>query len=274
MKNIGIISILLWVFAYTNAQEPSPLIDKQGKTVQERFLLPKGFQRIEVQENSFAHYLRKLPLKPHGTQVRYFDGAIKSKAGVYCGVIDMEIGKKDLQQCADAVMRLRAEYLFKQKLFQHIHFNFTNGDRADFTKYADGYRASLKGNKVNWVKSANKDDSYANFRKYMDLVFTYAGTLSLSKEMKAVNNIEQIQIGDVFIIGGSPGHAVIVVDMAENLENKDKIFLLAQSYMPAQDIQILLNPQSFTLSPWYSIRFDKELVTPEWTFEKKHLKRF
>jgi len=43
-------------------------------------------------------------------------------------------------------------------------------------------------------------------------------------------NIEEINIGDVFIVGGSPGHAVIVVDMAQN-DNNEKIFLLAQSYI-------------------------------------------
>lgn len=108
----------------------------------------------------------------------------------------------------------------------------------------------------------------------MDLVFTYAGTWSLEKEMQAVKDINQMQIGDVFIKGGSPGHAVIVLDIAENPQTKEKIFLLAQSYMPAQDIQVLINPNDAKLSPWYSINFTNELVTPEWTFEKKQLKRF
>ncbi len=86
-------------------------------------------------------------------------------------------------------------------------------------------------------------------------------------------NLNDIQIGDVFIQGGSPGHAVIVVDMAID-SNQNKVFLLAQSYMPAQDIQILTNPNDRKLSPWYKVNFEGDLETPEWTFKKSDLKRF
>lgn len=272
MKNITCFTIFALFFSLSLAQDN--YIAKEGKTIQERFLLPTGFQRSKVAENSFGAYLRNLPLKPHGTKVKFYNGSIKNKEGVYCEVIDMEIGTKDLQQCADAIIRLRAEYLFKNQQFSKIHFNFTSGDRADYTKYAEGYRTVIKANKVSWVKSGQKDTSYTNFRRYLDLVFTYAGTWSLDREMQAVKNLSQLQIGDVFIKGGSPGHAVIVLDIAENPQTQEKIFLLAQSYMPAQDIQVLINPNDEKLSPWYNIHFANELVTPEWTFEKKHLKRF
>ena len=53
-------------------------------------------------------------------------------------------------------------------------------------------------------------------------------------------SIENIEIGDVFIQGGFPGHAIIVVDLAEN-EVGEKCFLVAQSYMPAQEIHVLKN---------------------------------
>ena len=83
-----------------------------------------------------------------------------------------------------------------------------------------------------------------------------------------------MKIGDVFIKGGSPGHCVIVVDMAENRNTGQKVFLLAQSYMPAQDIQILTNQQNDEFSPWYSNDFGDTLETPQWTFSKDELKRF
>ena len=55
-----------------------------------------------------------------------------------------------------------------------------------------------------------------------------------------------------------------------------KVFLLAQSYMPAQQIHILVNPTSRNLSPWYELTETDagKLYTPEWIFEKKDLKRF
>ena len=94
----------------------------------------------------------------------------------------------------------------------------------------------------------------------------------MSKEMQSVA-VNEMKTGDVFIQGGSPGHTVIVVDMAVNSDHK-KLFLLAQSYMPAQDIHILKNPDDETISPWYSADFEGELNTPEWTFKKTDLKRF
>ena len=107
----------------------------------------------------------------------------------------------------------------------------------------------------------------------MDLVFAYSSTLSLDKELKSVD-VDDMQIGDVFIKGGSPGHCVIVVDMAENKSTGQKVFMLAQSYMPAQQTQLLINPNDDNLSPWYSLDFGDNLRTPEWIFSKDQLKRF
>jgi len=61
------------------------------------------------------------------------------------------------------------------------------------------------------------------------------------------------------------------VDVAEN-KTGEKVFLLAQSYMPAQDIQVLKNPNNEHLSPWYSSQITGQLVTPQWTFTKDQMK--
>ncbi|MBC5775113.1 DUF4846 domain-containing protein [Pontibacter sp. KCTC 32443] len=248
-------------------------INPAGRTISERFPEPTGFTRVKAQENSFAAYLQNFKLKPHGAVVHYYNGKVKPNDDVYEAVLDIDVGNYDLQQCADAVMRLRAEYLFKQKRFSDIHFNFTNGFKADYSKWQQGYRVNVNGNTTNWVKKVAPSTAYTSFRDYLKLVFTYAGTKSLEKEMKAIA-IKDIKIGDVFIKGGSPGHAVIVVDMAVNVQTNEKLFLLAQSYMPAQEIQILKNPMSPNLSPWYSTNFTGPLFTPEWTFQKSQLKRF
>ena len=50
--------------------------------------------------------------------------------------------------------------------------------------------------------------------------------------------------------------------------------MMAQSYMPAQDIHVLKNFNNKNNSPWYSIAFDGNLKTPEWTFTKNQLMRF
>lgn len=248
------------------------IVNPEGSTIQNRFNLPNGFERISVAEGSFAQYLRNMTLKPHESVVHYFDGREKG-SDVYEAVIDMDVGERDLQQCADAVMRFRAEYLYGKGFYDKIHFNFTNGFNADYSKWINGYRIAVEGNNTYWVKRTSYSDEYTVFRQYMDMVFAYAGTLSLSMELDKVN-IEDMQIGDVFIKGATPGHCVIVMDMAENKSTGEKIFMIAQSYMPAQDIHVLKNYENKKMSPWYNSDFGEELRTPEWTFDKDQLMRF
>lgn len=190
---------------------------------------------------------------------------------MHCAVVDIDVGDKDLQQCADAVMRLRAEYLFETNQYDLLQFNFTSGDVCAWNKWRAGWRPVVDGNSVRWNKSADPSDSYNNFRAYMEMVFTYAGTYSLSQELSS-QSLSGIMPGDLFIEGGFPGHAVIVLDVAENDEG-ERIFLLAQSYMPAQDIHVLRAPgQDF--EPWYRADFGERLKTPEWTFERGDLRKF
>ncbi|MCL6459756.1 MAG: DUF4846 domain-containing protein [Gorillibacterium sp.] len=245
----------------------------EGLTLDTRIQVPAGYERALATEGSFQAYLRTMKLKPHGAKVHYYNGKVKNKRGVYVAVADIAIGDRDLHQCADAVMLLRAQYLYDQQRYEEIHFNFTNGFKAEYAKWREGYRIAVEGNAVTWVKNGTAGDTEPSFRKFMDMVFAYAGTLSLEQELLPIAQ-EDMQIGDVFIIGGSPGHAVIVVDMAVNLVSGEKLYLLAQSYTPAQDTQILANPKDKTLSPWYSLQGAKGVQTPEWTFEENTLRRF
>jgi len=242
-----------------------------GMTIRERYKAPEGFQRVAADSGSFAFYLRHLPLKPDGAEVTYYNGGKKSARGVYKSVVDLPIGNKNLHQCADAVMRFRAEYLWRTGQQNSIHFNFTNGFRVNYSEWLKGGRMVVSGNSTYWKAGSARSNTYDTFWSYMELIFNYAGTLSLSRELKA-RDYPEIQIGDVFIKGGSPGHAVIVVDMVQHPETGEKKFLLAQSYMPAQETQVLLTPQG--TSSWYSISGPGTVDTPEWTFSTDQLKHF
>ena len=255
MKILQIVTFIILVLNSCSSQTETSIINRDGETIFQRFNTPAGYSRVEIAEKSFANYLRTLQLMPFKTKVLYFDGTVKHKPNVYISVVDMEIGTRDLQQCADAVMRLRSEYLYQQKEYDRIHFNFlSDGQPRYYIDYAAG------------------DQSYTKFRKYMDWIFAYANTSSLCDEMVSVP-LDEMQIGDVFIQKGRPyGHAVIVVDMAAS-ETGKKLFMLAQSYMPAQNIQILVNRNNKSISPWYNLKNSK-IVTPEWTFYQNDLKRF
>ena len=186
----------------------------------------------------------------------------------------MDVGTEDLQQCADAVMRLRAEYLFSHKQFSQIHFNYTSGDMVSRDNWRKGLRPIVNGHAITWKQSAQPNDSYDNFKKYLINIFSYCGSLSLSRELKSVTDIHDIQVGDVFIRGGTPGHAEIVLDVAINHKTGKKIFLLAQSYMPAQEIHLLKNAENENLNPWYEEDFGDVLNTPQFSFSRNELMRF
>lgn len=234
---------------------------------------PHNFTALSPPKGSYAHFLQSLPLKPTGTEIKYFDGRIKSHFNDYIAIIDLPIGNKDLHQCADAVIRLRADYLYSIKQYDNIHFDFTNGMTVGYNNWMQGQRIKVEGNNTSWYLAHKPSNTKEDYWAYLEQIWMYAGTLSLSKEMKS-RPLTDIQIGDVFIQGGSPGHAIAVVNIARENETGETIVLLAQSYMPAQDMHILTNPIHKELSPWYSLKDLVELKTPEWTFGPQDLKAF
>jgi hypothetical protein len=239
----------------------------------ERIAPPPGFVREPVEAGSWAHWLRGLPLRPPEAAVKLYTGAPKVNQSAHVAVVDIDVGRRDLQQCADAIMRLRAEWLYAGDHFIDIGFNYTNGVRVPFSRWMHGERPKPQGARVIWARTGTPGSTYASFRAYMDQIFSYAGTASLERELKPVA-VEDVRIGDVFIKGGFPGHAVLVVDVAVHPTTRERRFLLLQSYMPAQDMHILKNPHADDGSAWYRTDFGAELVTPEWTFPRTALRRW
>ena len=235
--------------------------------------VPAGYRRVPLRKGSFGHWLRHPPLKAKGSPVLLHDGTRKRNQSAHVAVLDVDVGTRNLQQCADAVIRLRAEYLYAAGRKADIRFHFTSGHEAVFSSWARGDRPLVQGNRVQWRRRGSADASHASLRRFLDIVFSYAGTLSLARELK-VREPAHLQVGDVFIRGGSPGHAVLVADVAFHPPTGERVFLLVQSYMPAQEIHVLKNPADAGLSPWCRIPTDGPLRTPEWTFRMDELKRF
>ncbi len=288
MQKLCVLFILI-SFGYscsdTNAQQVHPATAPTNnynfvthydskQAIANRIAVPTGFERIAAKPGSFADWLRYLPLKPGKPDVHLYNGKLKDDQNMHYAVVDIDVGTTDLQQCADAVIRLRAEYLYSINDYKNLHFNFTSGQTIEYKKWEEGYRPQVNGNSVKWVKNTPAANDYASFKNYLKIIFTYAGTSSLSKELKPVASLNDIQIGDVFIVGGFPGHAVLVVDVCENKLTHEKLFMIQQSYMPAQEIHILKNYTNSSISPWYSINFADDLETPQWTFKKSQLMRF
>lgn len=267
----------LAITAADTAPPPAPpvsFLDPGGNTIATRFPTPAGYTRTTYAEDTFGHYLRHQQLKPHGTKVFLFNGLEKGNQQAHAAVLDVDVENRDLQQCADAVMRLRAEYLYARERFADIHFNFVSGFNAEYTRWRKGQRIRVKGNQVDWTTGSRATPDYRAFRKYLTMVFSYAGTASLVHELKPKSKAD-IEVGDVLIKGGSPGHAVIVVDKAVHDTTGETLVLLAQSYMPAQDIHVLVNPANRDGIPWYSVAHDfgeNGVRTAEYSFGKGALR--
>ncbi len=266
MKKIWIITLLTFFCScntlnqesvlYPNSMnlvESTPLINSYGKTVLERFDAPLGYSRVPVLPNTFPHYLRTLDLKPEGAMVHFYDGKTKPNNNVYVSVVDLPISNHNLQMSADSVIRLISEYLYQNGQYDKIAFH-ANKERLGFKEFA------------------KEDFSRRKFDQYLDFIMEKVSTPSFCTDLKHVS-LKDIKVGDIFVQNTQPnGHAVIVVDLVENARG-EKLFLLAQGFQPAQEIQILANPSQDDISPWYALK-EGELLTPEWRFMTSDLMRF
>jgi hypothetical protein len=246
------------------------------RTIKTSIPPPEGYVRLKPDSGSFGDWLQNLPLLPEGSMVKWWNGKAKRSQRHHAAVIDIDFLGGHLQQCADAIIRLRAEYLWQTRQKNRIAFAYTCCRQPiAWSQWREGWRPVLgKRNgrdSFTMKKKAKADASYQQFRRYLKNIMIYAGTLSLSRDLEKIKHTEA-GIGDIFVEGGSPGHAVIIVDMAINAEGK-KLMLLAQSYTPAESPNILKSGQP-GLSPWFEVDFRGKLFTPEWTFKKADARRF
>jgi len=249
-------------------------VNYSKSTIKTRFSPPKGYYWQNEKSGTFEDFLVNFPLYPENFPVRDYKQIPLEKQTNHAAILKIDVGGKNLQQCADAWIRLYAEYLWNKKDFNKIVFQFTSGQSLSWNEYKNGIRTTETGDYVKFHQSAKTDDSYTNFRKYLDLVFNYAGTISLDRESKPILKNQDIRVGDFLITPGSPGHSVFVVGIAKNSSGK-KLYLLAESFMPAQDIHIIVNPFNKKNSPWYELDVNSlKTYTARYIFEPTSIKRF
>jgi len=249
-----------------------PIVSFGQETIETKYILPEGFER--VYNDDYSKFLRQFPLKKDNI-VKLYDGRNKYNNNIWDAVFDYDIGKGDLHQCADAVLYMRANFLFKQGLTENLHYNFVSGFKANYSDYITHYY-KVEGNKVSLVSRNNiLKDNPETLRKWLRQIYSYSNTWSIDKYDSYSINILEMKPGDFFIKSNPPptvGHAINVVDFAVNSITKKKIFMLSQSYMPAQETHILINPENGSV--WYSLDEFKDIKTPEWPFTVSQLKRF
>jgi len=196
------------------------------------FNIPESYKRIATTD--YHKWLINKEIKIE--EVLTYDGYIKHGLGnYYAAKFNYNIGKRNLHQCADAAMYFRAWYLFDKGNTDKIVFTFTDGTIYSYSEF-------LKQKKLN--------NTFKSFNKYMTIIWSYAGTWSINKYDTKHVTINDMSAGDIFVIGGFPGHAVTIVDVIEN-KYGDKKIMLSQSFMPAQDHHKLIKTENITV--WLTI---------------------
>ena len=192
--------------------------------------------------------MRRQPLYPDGAVVCSYRGSSLG-LGHAAAVYELSVGREGYQQCADSIIRLWSEYFFATGQTERIAFSLTNGYQTDYESWRSGKRVLAFGNVAWSMKLAGYDESVQQFHNYLMTVMRYAGTRSLEAESEPVS-VQDARAGDILVNGGTPGHAVVIVDEAINAAG-ERCFLLAQGYMPAQSCHILTGAED-AQNPWYT----------------------
>lgn len=258
------ILLLLLLIQYSHQKVEKKLLKPNSSTTKNNFIkpvqnvgeipLPEGFERLTVVENSFAAWIRKLPLKQDKLLHLYNHQPSKHQHWHYA-VVDMPVPENGLQQCADAVIRLKAEYYFSQKQYNKIFFGNNQHVFSFTTMYSGCFSKTC-------------------FENYLSNVFAMCGTYTLEEMTTSMPNYNNIFPSNILLKAGSPGHVMLVADVAYNPKTKEKIYLLLQSYMPSEEIHIVTNALNSKMGPWQNIDTNQTIKTWGYTFSKNNLRKW
>jgi hypothetical protein len=234
---------------------------KPDATLEQRFPTPPGYTRVKVPEGSFSEWLRTLPMAPEGTPAKSFDGkeTLAADDDYLAGVIAIDTGTPDLQQSSDVIIRLHAEYLWSRGEKDKISYLSATKLNMPFSRWEKGQRLIPQGPNVFWViKGKPSEVDHPEFRKYLDAVFNWANSTSLSPRSTPVEDPKHLVAGDFFLQSGEPNHVAVVLDVAEK-PSGERVALLGQARNPAESIHVV-RPGKAT--PWFSVRPPVPVLTP------------
>lgn len=235
------------------------------QTVAARIAPPRGYARmVQEDKSSFPYWLRNLPTRPASpADPRH--------------VLDIDFGDAKIAQPVHNILRLRDEYRYYVRRFSALKFKLPSGDFLDFGLWSEGRRPTIENDKVTWSnpsRATTRDQSYSNFRNYMDLCFKTAGEMSLLGQFDRQPNSRNLQVGQVFYMDGNPGQAVIVVDMVQSERGMRRAFLLAEPTATGLHIVRNTRPADTAIHPWFDVVMGQAVTCPSGKFSPRDLRRF
>jgi len=175
-------------------------------------------------------------------------------------VLALDVGAGDLQQSADAVVRLHAEWLWASGKPDAIGYRSATKLDMPFSRWAKGQRLLASGPNVFWVvKSKPRDPTYNDFRQYIDAVMLWSNNVSLATRASRVADPAQLAAGDFFLQTRGKGHAILVLDVAQK-PTGERVALLGQALQsPAQSMHVMRLGREMA---WFSLRPPNTVLTP------------
>jgi len=198
-------------------------------------------------------------MAPANTAVTRFDGSPSHPADddYIAGVIALDIGSVDLQQSADVLIRLHAEWLWSQGKKDAISYPGGPKLLMPLSRWEKGQRVIAQGANVFWaVQSKPVEADYGEFRRYLDAVFTWANSASLARRTEVVAP-EALQPGDFFLHTKPPGHIAIVLDIAEK-PSGERLAVLGQALSPTESVHVIRPGRA---TAWFSLRPGHAVIT-------------
>jgi hypothetical protein len=254
---------------------PWPRRREGYEPLSERLATPSGYTRVEVAKGSYQYWLRHLPLLPAGTKVRDYRGEVLSgSTSASSAVVDLDVGKRDLQQCIDTILRLRAEYLWWAGRRSKIKFRYAGGRYFGWAHWKKGLLPKRRRRRTVFVQRSARSSSRKSFRRYLTYMFAMTGTMHHVKAPRV--KPKDLRAGDFFVHppprSGALGHAVVILDVARS-ESGSRVALIGEGYTPAQDLHVLRTPSG---GVWYELDPARPVQTPQWPapFRWKDLARF
>ena len=231
-------------------------------TLEARFPTPPGYQRVALEPGSFGEWLRGLPLAAEGTPVlnNSGDSVFSGNDDYVAAVVAIDVGPGDLQQSADAVIRLHGEWLWASDKPNAISYKSTTKLDLPFSRWAKGQRLLAAGPNMGWVvKGKPRDPTYNDFRQYIDAVMLWSNNVSLGTRSIKVEDPAQLTPGDFFLQSHGKGHAVLVLDVARKPTGERVALLGIALQSPAQSIHVMRLGRE---TAWFSLRPPSPVRTP------------
>jgi hypothetical protein len=230
-------------------------------TVMRRFArsLP-GYSGFPAELDSWAEWLRLLPLAAPGTPVRNFRGetVVPGDDEHLAAVVAIDIGTQDIQQSADVILRLHGEWRWFRDDLRMLYLSDTRLE-LPLGKWLAGERLVAAGGLPKWVPEAAPQPKldHAAFREYLDSVFAWSDARALLGESVALPP-EGLEPGAFFLAQGPPAEVLVVLDVATSPAG-ERAMLLAQALNPTESIHVIRPSRD---ASWFPVRTDQPVRVP------------